>query len=250
MATDEYWDDSAILKAFDDAVWSHETVQGHKVTRKPEDSTYKEFLGRLESLEDTQTEAAKQTERQFFQTRTQTQQDMMPSDENGYAPEETEPYTPEETGEEGEEYEVGDYVFHQGQYLDPPKRKRGSTKKKSQTAMERQGVPQQQYPQAYYPQPPNVQGLYQGHPPNTYGATVYGAAPAPQPWGQHQPMYYPPPPTQPVAPSPPVPSRPSLHGKLDPEKDPELANLLMSWYWCGYYSGRFEAMQEASQEQA
>ena len=223
------------MQAFDDAVRTHETAQGHTVTQETPDTTYKEFLKQLESLEETQTEAAKDAERRFYEARYTQQQRVQPEQD-------------EEAGDTMEnEYDVGDYLYHKGEYVDPPKR--------------RSDVPQrsrQPGPQTSHTPPQNVYGYHQ---------PLYAGAPhtpIPQAWGPQTPYYHPayaapPPPTayppavhsipyqQPLESStPPVPQRPSSHGKLDPEKDPELANLLMSWYWCGYYSGRYEATQEVT----
>ncbi|KAG7381984.1 hypothetical protein PHYPSEUDO_005398 [Phytophthora pseudosyringae] len=81
---------------------------------------------------------------------------------------------------------------------------------------------------------------------------AYPAASTPQPYGPGAQMpafpaqspYYPPP--------PPIPSMPmpfsAMPGAAAPfpgsASDDALANMLMAWYQSGYYTGRFQAMQE------
>lgn len=65
-----------------------------------------------------------------------------------------------------------------------------------------------------------------------------------------QPLPRPQPPQQEVAPSPPAPSTTTTTGPTQAQMpdpplplnttDPELKNLLMSWYWAGYYHGLYE----------
>lgn len=86
---------------------------------------------------------------------------------------------------------------------------------------------------------------------------AYPAAAPPQPFGQGgqmptfaaQSSYYPPPPPIPAVPTP----FPGMPGASVPfpgtspgavGSDDGLANVLMAWYQSGYYTGRFQAMQE------
>jgi murein DD-endopeptidase MepM/ murein hydrolase activator NlpD len=120
----------------------------------------------------------------------------------------------------------------------------------------------QQQPQQQQPQQQPSSDLYQTAYAQAYAqlqAQFQSAYPAavPQPYGQAPPMpafpaqssYYPSPPPMPSMPTP----FPGMPGATAPfpgsmpsaaTADDGLANVLMAWYQSGYYTGRFQAMQE------
>ncbi|RLN59424.1 hypothetical protein BBP00_00006503 [Phytophthora kernoviae] len=107
------------------------------------------------------------------------------------------------------------------------------------------------YAQAYA----HLQAQFQAAYPGPQSVPQHAAAPQ-QPYGGQMPMF----PAQPLYHSPPgfaAPSVPPMQtpfpampgaspfpGPVPNSSDDGLANLLLSWYQSGYYTGRFQAMQE------
>ncbi|KAK1934470.1 hypothetical protein P3T76_011079 [Phytophthora citrophthora] len=113
--------------------------------------------------------------------------------------------------------------------------------------------PQQQtssemYQAAYAQAYAHLQGQFQATYPGAAQQQMYGPG-TQTPAFPAQSPYYPPPPSMPSVPMP-FPSVPGVTPSFPrptpsaTDSNDSLANMLMSWYQSGYYTGRFQAMQE------